>query len=140
MNRLQKRAWVELAGAVGLLIIGGASVGVMVYGNTKGIGYMIIFLVAGGTAGLLSCVHELRVFNKYDEREKKICLQALILSDEIFIGFIVCCAVITLFSIGGKGSIPAWSIMAMLLAGLFIRQLVQSAAILIRCAMEENDG
>ena len=112
----------------------------MVYGNTKGIGYMIIFLVAGGTAGLLSFIHEMRVFNKYDEREKKICLQALILSDEIFVGFIVCCAFITLFSIGGKGSIPAWSITAMLLAGLFIRQLVQSAAILIRCAMEENDG
>lgn len=140
MNRLEKRAWLELAGSVGFLIICGICIRVVVHGNAKGIGYIIIFLAAGGALGLVSCIYEIRRFNKYDEREKKICLQALILSDEVFIGFIVCCAFITFFIAGGKGMIPAYSMPIMLVGGLFIRQLVQSAAILVRCAMEENDG
>ena len=140
MNRLQKRAWLELAVVTICMAILMPGISIMVKFDAKGVENIMIFLVVGGATGLVGCIHEIKVFNKYDEREKKIYQFAFMLSCVVFVLFLFCCAFITLFTVGGKGHVPSYSLLVSLLGGVFIAQLVQSAVILIKCAAEENDG
>lgn len=140
MNRLQKRAWVELAGGMICVIIAGTGVGAMVRNNAQGIVMIMTFLVSGGVTGLVVFIQAFRTFNKYDEREKYIYQRAYILSCAGFIGFLLCASFIIFFTVGGKGVVPVYTLPALFLGGLFFAQIVQSAIILIWCAMEETDG
>ena len=140
MNRLQKRAWGELVGVVVCVIVAGIGIGVLVNANAQGIWYIVVTLVAGGTAGLVGSVYNFVMLKKYDERERKIYRQAFLISTYAFVGYIVGFVFIAFFSVGGKGVISVSVLPAMMLGGLFIGQAVQSGVILIRCAMEEADG
>ena len=140
MNRLQKKAWIEFAFMIGLFPLLVISVGALVRLDARGIISMLIFLVVGGAVLLLGCIYEIRVFGKYDEREKKIYLFALLISCLAFVVFQFSASFIILFSVGAGGVVPAYSILGVFITGSFFAQLVLSAVILIKCAAEENDG
>lgn len=140
MNRLQKRAWGELAGMVACVIIAGAAFSAMVQRNVHGPGMMLVCLVSACVSGLVSATINIKSLKKYDEREKKIYQQAFVISTYAFVGYILCFVFITFFSIGGAGDVPVSMLPIMLLGGLFVSQTVQSGVILFRCAMEEDDG
>ena len=139
MNKLQKRAWIDLAGMTVCLVIASAGVGLMVYLNANGIVSLMAFLIGGSIVGLISCLHNIPIWVKFDEREKKIALKAFVFSSYTFILFYAFSSFIVFFIAGGKGHMPAYTLPVLFLVGLFLSQFVQSAAILIQFAREQAD-
>ena len=139
MNRLQKRAWLELAGAVIAVIIAGAGIAIMVHLNVKGIIGIIPFTFGFLIAGLISFVINIRTYNQLDEREKNIYNRAFMIAAGAFI-FCTCFVSFFVFLItGGKNYIPSYIPPLIFLAGLFLSQFVQSTAIIIQFALEQSD-
>ena len=139
MNRLQRRAWLDLAGSTACVAVAGAGVRLMVYLNTKGIVCLMIFVIAGLIVGLVSGLRNIATQVKLDEREKKIAQRAFIISSYAFVLFLWCASFIVFFIVGGKSSVPVYILPALFLAGLFLSQFIQSAAILIQFAREQAD-
>lgn len=139
MTRLQKRAWITLAGVTGCVALAGAGIGLMVHWNAKGIVNLMIFLMAGLIGGLVSCLRYMAIEAKFDEREKKIALRAFVISSYVFVIFIWCASFIVFFIVGSKNSVPVYILPVLFLAGLFLSRFIQSAAILIQSAREQTD-
>ena len=85
MSKLQKRAWLELAGATVCVIWAGIGVAVMVKQNAIGIMPIMLLLVVGSIVGLINGLHNIRAYSKLDEREKKIAIKAIIYASFTFI-------------------------------------------------------
>ena len=139
MNRLQKMAWMNLIGTTVCIVVGGAGVGLMVHLNTKGMVGLMSFLISGLVAGLISYLRNITIWTKFDEREKKIALRAWVLSSYIFILFFWCATFTIFFIVGGKSSVPVYTLPVLFLVGLFLAQFIQSAVILIQFAREQAD-
>ena len=139
MNRLEKRAWLELAGAVIAVLIAGAGIAVMVHLNVKGIIGIIAFTFGFLISGMVTLVINIRTYNQFDEREKKIYNRAFGLAAGAFI-FCTCFVSFFVFLIsGGKSHIPSYVPPLIFLAGLFLSQFVQSTAIIIQFVLEQSD-
>lgn len=139
MNRLQKRAWLELAGVVIAVIIAGIGIAIMVHINAKGIVGLISFTFGFLVTGLVSFVYSIRLYAKFDEREKIIYNRAFALSAGAF-ALCTCFISFYIFLIsGGKSHIPSYVPPVIFLAGLFAAQFVQSTAIIIQFALEQAD-
>ncbi len=139
MNRLEKRAWTELGAVILCVIIAGAGVGLMVYINTKGIVGLISFLVSGLIAGLIAYLRNIKSWNKFDEREKKIAQRARALSSCVFVLFLWCASFTVFFIVGARNPVPAYILPVLLLSGLFLATFVQSATILVQFTRERDD-
>ncbi|MBN2183642.1 MAG: hypothetical protein JW715_17165 [Sedimentisphaerales bacterium] len=139
MNKLQKRAWYELAGVVAAVIIAAIGLTVLVHINAKGITGLVAFTVAFLIAGLVAFIGNIRIYAQFDEREKNIYNKAFALAAGAFI-FCTCFISFCIFFIAGaKSLIPVYVPPAIFLFGLFTAQFVQSAAILIQFAWEQAD-
>jgi hypothetical protein len=139
MNILQKRAWYELAGVVAAVIIAGAGIAVIVRLNAKGTIGLIAFTIGFLVAGLVSFVYSIRIYARFDEREKKIYNRAFAIAAG---AFTLCTCFISFYVFlisGGKSNIPAYVPPVIFLVGLFLAQFVQSTAILIQFALEQAD-
>jgi hypothetical protein len=139
MNKLQKRAWYELAGVVAAVIIAAIGLTVLVHVNSKGIIGLVIFTISFLIAGLFAFIANIRIYAQFDEREKKIYNKAFALASG---AFVVCTCFISFcvfFIAGGNSLIPVYIPPAIFLAGLFTAQFVQSTAILIQLAWEQAD-
>ncbi len=139
MNKLQKRAWIELASVTVCVALSGAGVGLMVHLNAKGIVGLMTFLIAGLIVGLISCLHNIQIWSKLDERERKIALKAFVFSSYVFVIFFWCSSFIVFFLVGGKGLIAVYILPAFFLAALFLSQFIQSTVILIQFGREQAD-
>lgn len=140
MNRLQKRAWIELAGVAFCVAGAGAELAVLVRLNASGgVGKLIISLAVGLMAGLFGYLHNLSEQKKLDERERKIAQKALALACFVFAVFCGCSSFIFFFTVGGAGKVPVYTLPAVFLGGIFVAQFTQSAAILIQFAREQGD-
>jgi hypothetical protein len=140
MSKLQKRAWYELAGVIGAVIIAAIGLTTLVHVNVKGIIYLVIFTVSFLIAGLFAFIGNIRIYAEFDERERKIYNKAFALAAGAFV-FCTCLISFYIFFLaGGKSSIPVYVPPAIFLAGLFTAQFVQSTAILIQLAWEQADG
>ncbi|MCK4291961.1 MAG: hypothetical protein KAY65_02095 [Planctomycetes bacterium] len=139
MTKLQKKAWVELGVVTACVALAGAGVGLMVHLNAKGIVSLMIFLIPGLIAALVSCLRGIANQANFDEREKKIVQKAFILSSYAFATFFCCAAFTVFFIAGGKSSVAVYALPAIFLADLFGAQFIQSAAILIQLAREQAD-
>lgn len=139
MNRLQRRAWIELAVSTVCVAVAGAGVGLMVYLNARGIVNLMIFVIAGLIVGLVSGLRNIATQAKLDEREKKIAQRAFIISSYAFVLFLWCASFTVFFIAGGKSRVPAYTLPAVFLAGLFFSQFIHSASILIQFAREQAD-
>jgi hypothetical protein len=139
MNKLQKRAWYELAGVVAAVIIAATGLAVLVHVNAKGIIGLIAFTVSFLIAGLVAFIGNIRIYAQFDDREKKIYNRAFALAAGSFV-FCTCLISFCVFFLeGGKSFIPVYVPPAIFLAGLFTAQFVQSTAILIQLAWEQAD-
>jgi uncharacterized membrane protein (DUF485 family) len=139
MNRLQRRAWIDLAIVTACVALGGAGVGLMVHLNAKGIVGLMSFLICGLIIGLISSLRSIAIQAKFDEREKKIALRAFIISSYFFVIFLGYASFTVFFIVGGKSSTPTYTLPVLFLIGLFLSQFVQSAAILIQFTREQAD-
>jgi len=140
MNRLQKKAWIELAAVTFCMAGAGAALAVLVRLNASGgVGKVMISLAVGLSVGLFGYLHHLTEQKKLDEREKQIAQKAFVLSSYAFVMFIGCSAFILFFTVGGAGQIPVYALPAVFVGGIFVGQFTQSAAILIQLAREQAD-
>ena len=139
MNRLQKRAWIDLAIVTACVALGGAGVGLAVHLNAKGIVGLMSFLISGSVVGLISGLRSITIQAKFDEREKKIALRAFIISSYVFVIFLGYASFAVFFIVGGKSSTPTYTLPVLFLIGLFLSQFVQSASILIQFTREQAD-
>ncbi len=140
MNKLQKRAWYELAGVVGAVTIAAVGLAILVHLNAEGIVGLVSFAICFLITALFAFMANIKVYAQFDEREKKIYGRAFALSAGAFIVCICFISFCVFFIAGGKSHIPVYIPPVIFLVGLFIAQFVQSTAILIQCALEEEDG
>ena len=140
MNRLQKKAWIELALVTFCMAGAGVALAVLVRLNASGgVGKLMISLIVGMVVGLFGYLHHISEQKKLDEREKQIAQKAFVLSSYAFVMFIGCSAFILFFTVGGTGRVSVYTLPAVFLGGIFFAQFTQSAAILIQFAREQAD-
>ena len=139
MNRLQKKAWIELIAAFILGIIAVPIILLLSVRNTQGLVFVIIFLVVGTPTVLIGYFIEMNKLKKYDEREQAIIRKAFSISACTFIFYLLAFSFIAFFSIGGKQTIPVVLMPIMVLTGCFLGQCTQSFVILFQCAKEDNE-
>ncbi len=139
MNKLQKRAWYELAGVVAAVIIAAIGLTVLVHINAKGIIGLVTFTISFLIIGLVAFVGNIRIYAQFDEREKKIYNKAFALAAGAFTLCTCFISFCVFFIAGGKSLIPVYIPPAIFLASLFTAQFVQSTAILIQLAWEQAD-
>jgi len=139
MNRLQKKAWIELAAVTFCMATTSVMFAGLVRSNASGAVCLIISLVVGLPVGLFGYLHHLSEQKKLDEREKQIAQRAFALSNYAFVTLIGCSAFILFFMVGGAGQVPVYTLPAVFVAGIFVAQFTQSAAILIQFAREHAD-
>lgn len=139
MNRLQKKAWAELATIVVCVVVIGAALVVLVRSNASGGGYLMVSLIVGLPVGLYGYLHELAEQKRLDEREKQIAQKAFTLATYAFVTFFGCSAFIVFFMVGGAGQVPVYTLPAIFIGGFGVAQFTESAAILIQFAREQAD-
>ena len=141
MSILQKRAWINLAGAIGLVVTAGILLEVLMYINAKGnVLLSLLALAVGIVAGFACYIRSMSAENKLDEREKTISRKASHCAGITFALFLTFASFSIFFATGAKNKVPVYLLPLLVLAGLFLTQLVESAVILIWCAKEQQDG
>ncbi len=139
MNRLQKKAWINLAAVTACAALSGMGLGIFVHINAKGIDTFLIGLVAGLVVGLVVYVRSVAGETKLDEREKAIARKSFVWACYTLTLFWACASFGIFFVVGGKSVVPAYTLPVVFFAGLFLAQFVESAAILIQFARETAD-
>ena len=119
--------------------LAGMFLGILVHTNAKGIDTFLIGLVAGLVVGLVVYVRSVAEEAKLDEREKAIARKSFTWACYTLTLFWACASFGIFFVVGGKSVIPAYTLPVVFLAGLFLAQFVESAAILIQFARETAD-
>jgi len=89
--------------------------------------------------GLVSCLGAIRIQARLDERERKISVWAFVISSYVLVAFLGFASFGIFFLSGARNYIPVYTLPALLLIGMFVSQLVQSAVILIKFAREQAD-
>lgn len=139
MNRLQKKAWIELAAVTFCMATSAWTLAVLVRLNASGAHNLIIGLIMGLSVGLFGYLHHFSEQKKLDERERQIAQKAFALSFYAFVTLIGCSAFMFFFMVGGAGQVPVYTLPAVLIGGIFVAKFTQSAAILIQFAREQAD-
>ena len=139
MNRLQKKAWINLATITVCVVLTGMCLGFLVHINARGIDSLLVGLVPGLIAGLVFYVRSVAEEAKLDEREKTIARKSFVWASYTLTLFWACASFGIFFVVGGKSILPAYILPVVFLAGLFLAQFVESAAILIQFARETAD-
>ena len=139
MTILQKQAWIGLGGATACICIAGAGIGLAVRFNAKGVVPLIACVVGALIGGFVSCLGAIRIQARLDERERKISVWAFVISSYVLVAFLGFASFGIFFLSGARNYIPVYTLPALLLIGMFVSQLVQSAVILIKFAQEQAD-
>ena len=139
MNRLEKKAWGNIVGAIICIIIAGPGIWWMVSNNIKGPMALILFSISGLIAGSITYLKSIKHWAKLDEREKNIAQRAGRLSSGVFILFLYCASFIVFLIVGANNPVPAYLLPTLFLSGLFLMVFVYSAAILVQSARERHD-
>jgi hypothetical protein len=132
MSKLQKSAWINLIAVSMCAIVGGAGFSLLFLLNAKGIYHIFIFFIVGSLTGLGICTFYRKKSPEagFDEREKMIYRRAFWMATCALTVFLGCICIIPFFVL-----LPL-----IFLSTLFASQFVHSAAILIMCALEDDDG
>ena len=140
MTILQKKAWTNLAGVGVAVLIAGIILDILVRVNAKGSIGGLFPIFAGITAGVIFYIRSLPKESLLDEREKMIARKSFEWASKTFIGFMALTSFGTFEFLGSRSKIPVYFFPDIVLAGLFLAQLVESATILIWCAKEQQNG
>jgi uncharacterized membrane protein YozB (DUF420 family) len=142
MSKLQKAAWFNLAMITICISISLPCLYLLARVNAKGIDYLLVCFVV---ACLVSPVAYILVKKKgfearFDEREKMINRNAFTISVLGLIIFLGCVCTIPFFVLGGQSFIKVYYLPLIFFCSIFAAQFVHSAAIIVQCALEEEDG
>ena len=142
MSKLQKAAWFNLGMITVCMIISMTCFFFLTSRNAKGIDYIIIcFVVACITAPVFYVLYRKNSYEaSFDEREKTINKRAFSLAAMGLTIFLGCSCIIPYFVLGGQNVIKVYYLPLIFFCSLFAAQFVHSMAILIQCALEEEDG
>ena len=142
MSKLQKSAWVNLGITTISTIIGMICFVFLAKRNAKGIDYIIIcLLVACITAPFLYWYYNKKsIESGFDEREIIISQRAFHISAHGMAAFLGLVCIIPFFVIGGGNVIKIIYLPIIFVSTGFIAQFIQSMAIIIQCALEEENG
>lgn len=141
MSKLQKSAWFNLAGVTITGIIGAAAILFMAKINTKGVEYVLIsiFVPVLASPGLYTYCRKKSIESRFDERERMIYSRSLMVAAFGLTIFLACVCIIPFFVLGGQNVIKVYYLPLIFFSALFIAQFVNSAAIIVQCALEEDN-
>jgi len=140
MNILQKKAWTNLAVVTGAVVITGILLCILVRVDADGSVFGLVFaLPVGIITGLIIYIRSLSTENKLDEREKMISLKAFAWASYTFVLFVVLASFVIFEISGARSRVPVYLLPLIVLTGLFLAQLVESAGILIQFAREQHN-
>lgn len=139
MNRLEKRAWLNLSGVILCVVIAGPGIWWMVRANTKGLVVLVPFLISGLIGGLISYLRNMKSRAELDEREQNIAAKALALSRCVFILSLYCASFIVFFVAGANNPVPAYLVPTLFISGILLASIVQSTVILVQFAKGRYD-
>ena len=142
MSKLRKSAWINLIAVTICVIVGCAGFSLLVLLNAKGIDYIFIFFIVSSltSLGIYMFYRKKSPEAGFDEREKMIYKRAFGLAACALTIFLACVCFIPFFVLGGQNVIKVYYLPLIFLSTLFASQLVHSAAILVMCALEDDDG
>jgi uncharacterized membrane protein YhdT len=142
MSKLQKAAWFNLGMITVCIIISLIIFSFLTSWNAKGVDDIIIgFIVACITAPALYIIHRKKSYEAaFDEREKAINKRAFSFAAMSLTIFLGCVCIIPFFVLGGQNDIKVYYLPLIFFCYLFAGQFVHSMAILIQCALEDDDG
>jgi len=128
-NNLKRKAWKEFLSLVAFSVFGFFIYGFLTYTDVKGIPMLIGCLVMVASMGIGIVIS---IFNKkkqpipeFDEREFYLLQRAASIGSSCFMFYAVAAMLIAFSLIGGRGSVPMWSIPAALYTGLLFSGTVQ---------------
>jgi len=142
MSKLQKSALVNLSMATVFAIISTAGILFLTSVNAKGvvpwlIGLFVCVLISPGVY-VLYRKKSLEV--RFDEREKMIDRRAFIVAAIALAIFLGGACTLPFAVLGGQSVVKVYYLPLIFIATVLIAQLVHSAAVLIMCALEGDDG
>lgn len=142
MSKLQKAAWFNLAVCTVCVGVAIPLFILMARMNTKGFQYLLIFIVVAvlTSPGIYIFYRKKSFEAGFDEREKLINRRAFILAACGLTIFLGCACIIPFFVLGGRNVIKVYYLPLIFLSTIFISQFIHSSAILIQCALEDNNG
>jgi MFS family permease len=145
-NRLKKKAWIDFCVVCVSAIVGPLCYGFMTYADIKGLQGATYFL--GGLAAVGLGVGFLIFLNSgkqqkntnlgFDEREFHLLHKAINISNITFICYTLLVVTTAFYIIGGRGTVPMWSIPLALFSGIFVAGTVQFL-FLMHYAKEDNE-
>jgi hypothetical protein len=142
MSKLQKSALLNLSMATVFAMISTAGILYLASMNAKGvvpwlIGFFVCVLLSPG-AYVLYRKKSLEV--RLDEREKMINRRAFTAAAIALAIFLACVCTFPFFTLGGQSVIKVYYLPLIFIATLLVAQFVHSAAVVIMCALEGDDG
>ena len=142
MSKLQKSAWFNLGMCTVCISISALCVYFLASRNAKGVDYLLVcFIVACLTAPITYIAYKKKgIESGFDERERMIYRRAFSIAVIGLIVFLACVCVVPFFALGGQSLIKVYYLPLIFFSSLFAAQFVHSTAILIQCALEEEDG
>lgn len=139
MNRLKKKAYINLAFMTFCVIIAALGVGIGYRYNIKGPVPIISFVIPACLMGLFATIHEINKRTIYDERENKMIIQASRFGFSCFILFVMFSTFTIFYIVGGRGQIPAYVFPIIALIGLFVMGLADAITLLIFMTRESDE-
>lgn len=142
MSKLQKSAWLNLGMTMVFAAISTAGILYLASVNAKGIvpwliGTFVCVLISPGVY-ILYRKKSLEV--RFDEREKMINQRAFIVAAVVLAIFLGCACTVPFAVLGGQSVIKVYYLPLIFIGTLLTAQFVHSVAILVMCALEDNDG
>ena len=140
MNRLQKKAWTEMIAAIILIVL--ITIPYMLHlskQSTPALSGFIIYIVIVGFILLIGHLNEVKNIKQFDEREHFIYEKSSSLSTYVFILYLLAFSFISFCVIGPEHTVPVVWMPVMVLTGYVLAQCIQSIAILLQCAKEDDD-
>lgn len=139
MNRLQKKAYINLSWVTACVIIAAIGVGIGCRYNIKDPVPIFSFVIPACLMGLWVAFHEIKKSTIYDEREIKIIITASRFAFSCFILFVMFSAFTIFYIAGGKGQVRSYLFPVVVLIGIFIMGFVDALTILIYMARESDE-
>ncbi len=142
MSKLQKSAWVNLAGATCSLLIAGLAFAFLTKMNARGIVYVLVWLVIPCVFAPATHVWLRRKSLEagFDEREKMIYKRAFAWSAWVLMVFLAGICIVPFFLLGGQNVVRVYYLPLIFLSTLFVAQFAHSMAILVQCELEDDHG
>jgi uncharacterized membrane protein YhdT len=142
MSKLHKAAWSNLVKVTICFILSIMCLLILIRLNAKGIEYLLVcFVLACITTPVFFILYRKKSIEAgFDEREKMINRRAFSCAVMGLVVFLVCICFFPFFILGGQNEIKVYYLPLIFFSAIFAAQFVHSMAILIQCALEDDDG